>query len=98
MLTYDECLAMCDLTQGEVSAIAEHEHLDPMIALALGQYLCCHEGEQKIKKIIMDDIDHAQRSGNEAHEKVLRRVLAHFIATHPEHGNVESTVTISQTG
>ncbi|SIS77038.1 hypothetical protein [Neptunomonas antarctica] len=84
MLTYEECLDMCDLTQDEVSAIAEHEHVDPMIALAVGQYLCCHNGDQKIKKIILDDISHAERTGNEKHAIVLRRVLEHFIATHPE--------------
>ncbi len=54
MLTYEECLDMSDITQDEVSAIAEHEHADPMIALAIGQYLCCHEGESKIQKIILD--------------------------------------------
>lgn len=90
MLTYDECLAMCDLTQGEVSAIAEHEHLDPMIALAVGQYLCCHDGEQKIKRIIIDDIEHAEKVGNTAHADVLKRVLEHFVATHPEHRSVSA--------
>lgn len=85
MLTYDECLAMCDLTQEEVSAIAEHEHVDPIIALALGQYLCTHDGEQKIKKIILEDIEHAESVGNKDHAAVLQRVLEHFIATHPEH-------------
>lgn len=83
MLTYEECLDMCDITQDEVSAIAEHEHVDPIIALAIGQYLCCHDGESKIKKIILDDIKHAEKTGNAAHADVLKKVLAHFIATHP---------------
>ena len=85
MLTYEECLAMSDLTEGEINAIAEHEHLDPMIAMALGQYLITHHDEVKIKKIIMDDIKHAHRMGNYAHDRVLRSVLQHFIQTHPEH-------------
>ena len=55
MLTYEECLDMCDINQDEVSAIAEHEHVDPIIALAMGQYLCCHNGESKIQSIILDD-------------------------------------------
>ncbi len=90
MLTYEECLAMCDITQDEVAAIAEHEHIDPMIALALGQYLCCHDGETVIKKIIIDDINHAEKTGNSDHAKVLRRVLEHFIATHPEHAKTNA--------
>ncbi len=85
MLTYQECLDMCDLTADEVDAIAEHEHMDSMIALALGQYLIDHDGEQKVKRIIMDDIEKAQRTGNATHEALLKRVLEHFIATHPEH-------------
>ncbi|WP_028470760.1 hypothetical protein [Neptunomonas japonica] len=84
MLTYEECLAMCDVTQDEVSAIAEHEHVDPIIALAIGQYLCCHKGEHMIKKIIIDDINHAEKTGNAEHADVLKKVLSHFIATHPE--------------
>ncbi|GGO80719.1 hypothetical protein GCM10011348_18040 [Marinobacterium nitratireducens] len=83
MLTYEECLAMCDLTEGEIEAIAEHEHMDPMIALALGQYLISHEGDQRIKSIILDDIRHAERSRNLRHAEVLRKVLQHFLATHP---------------
>ena len=83
MLTYEECLDMCDVTQDEVSAIAEHEHVDPIIALAIGQYLCCHDGESKIKKIIIDDIQHAEKMGKTEHAGVLKKVLAHFLATHP---------------
>ncbi|MBN0986055.1 hypothetical protein [Amphritea pacifica] len=89
MLTYNECLDLSDLTQDEVEAIAEHEHTDPIIAMAIGHYLCCHNGESKVKRIILDDIAKAQRKGDSAHEKVLRKVLSHFISTHPEqHGNI----------
>lgn len=86
MLTYEECLELSDLTADEVDAIAEHEHMDPMIAMALGHYMITHKGEQKIKRIIMDDIDKAQRDRNYAHAEMLQKVLNHFIATHPEHG------------
>ena len=88
MLTYEECLDMSDLTQDEVEAIAEHEHTDPIIAMAMGNYLVTHNGESKVKKIILDDIAKAQRKGDKAHEEVLRRVLNHFIQTHPEHRSV----------
>jgi len=84
MLTYQECLDLSGLTQDEVEAIAEHEHTDPIIAMAIGHYLCCHDGESKVRKIILDDIAKAQRRGDAAHEKVLRKVLEHFVSTHPE--------------
>lgn len=84
MLTYEECLDLSDLTQDEVEAIAEHEHADPIIAMAIGHYLCTHEGEAKVRKIILDDIANAHRKGDKAHEELLRKVLKHFISTHPE--------------
>ncbi|WP_299196535.1 hypothetical protein [uncultured Amphritea sp.] len=83
MLTYTECLEMSNLSQNEVDAIAEHEHTDSIIAMALGHYLCCHHDQNKVRKIIMDDITRAQRKGDTTHEKVLRQVLNHFVETHP---------------
>ncbi|WP_315853552.1 hypothetical protein [Marinobacterium arenosum] len=82
---------MSDLTEGEINAIAEHEHMEPMIAMALGHYLITHDDEQKIKNIIMDDIKHAHRTGHYAHERVLRGVLQHFISSHPQHGDHSQT-------
>lgn len=90
MLTYQECLDMCDLTPDEIAAIAEHEHLDSMIAVALGQYLITHNGESKIKRIILDDIDKALREGQRAHARLLKQVLEHFVASHPEHNAIAS--------
>lgn len=85
MLTYEECLAMSDLTEEEISAIATHEHMDSIIAMALGHYLVTHNGEPMIKQIILDDIAEARRMGDTGQERLLRAVLEHFIATHPEH-------------
>ncbi|WP_415888825.1 hypothetical protein ACMXYV_12615 [Neptuniibacter sp. SY11_33] len=86
MLTYKECLEMSGLTADEVNAIAEHEHVDPIIAMAMGNYLVEHQGEQRIKRIILDDITKAERQGDEEHAAVLRRVMEHFMATHPDAG------------
>jgi len=91
MLTYEECLAMSELTQDEVEAIAEHEHTDPIIAMAMGNYLVTHQGESKVKRIILDDIEKAQRKGDKSHEELLQQVLQHFIRTHPEHQMADIT-------
>ena len=82
MLTYQECLDLCGLEPAEVDAIAEHEHIDPIVAAALGNYLITHDGEQRIQKIIVDDIEKAERSGDKLHAATLRHVLAHFAANH----------------
>lgn len=84
MLTYEECLEMSELDEQEIDAIAEHEHLDPMIAIALGHYLITHNGEARIKRIILDDIEAAKRGKNLQRVAVLNATLLAFMKQHPE--------------
>ncbi len=84
MLTYEECLEMCDLSDDEIEAIAEHEHVEPMIAMALGKYLVEHDGCHQIKQFILDDIEVAKRQGNTQKMALLTKTLCHFMTTHPE--------------
>jgi hypothetical protein len=84
MLSLEDCLAMCDLTEDEVLAIAEHEHIPEMAALQLGNYLVhTPEGEMRIKSIIRDDIEHARRCGNRRHELALKLLLRDYVLQHP---------------
>ena len=85
MLTYTDCIEMCDFTSEEIEAIAEHEHIPEMLAIEMAEYLIhTPGGVPRIRRIILDDIDRA-RSHHEP-EKVhrLEMVLKYFIATHPE--------------
>ena len=85
MLTFEDCLALCDLSLEEISAIAEHEHLPEITALEYGDYLVhTPEGEQCIKKMIIDDIEHSKETGNVKHKETLETVLRHFVLTHPK--------------
>jgi len=84
MLTYEECLEMSELDEQEIDAIAQHEHLDPMIAIALGHYLITHNGESRIRRIILDDIEAARRGNNLQRVAVLNATLLAFIKQHPE--------------
>lgn len=89
MLTLQDCIALCDLSEEEVAAIAEHEHIPDIVAAELGNYLChTPEGERAIRGIILDDIDRAREKGDLKHAFALRMVLRHFVRTHPdyEHG------------
>ena len=36
MLTYQDCVGLCELSEAEIRAIAEHEHLPEVVALELG--------------------------------------------------------------
>jgi hypothetical protein len=86
MLTYEDCLDMSDLTGEEVDAVAEHEHIDRMRAVITADYLAhTSGGERKIRRMIIDDIHHAQGQGNRTHERMLKQVLKHFVETHPRH-------------
>lgn len=84
MLTYRDCLDYCDLTEDEIHAIADHEHLSELAALELGQYLVeTAEGEKAIRKIILDDITKARSKGDLEATLKLRLILRHFVQTHP---------------
>ena len=56
MITLEDCIGLCGLTEEEVLAIAEHEHLPEIIATALAQYLLSQEhGSESVRDIIVDD-------------------------------------------
>ncbi len=55
MVTYEDCLALAELTPEEVDRIAAHERLPGIVALELGSYLSSTtEGRQYIRRIIGD--------------------------------------------
>jgi len=68
-----------------VLAVAEHEHLPEIAAIALAQYLLSHEhGSEKVRDMIVDDFRQAQLSGDKEHALTLLHVLHHFLKTYPE--------------
>ena len=83
MLTFEDCLALADLTEEEILAIAEHENLPETAALELGHYLMhTPGGEMRIRRMIIEDIQHARRSGNHRHCAELSMVLQQFCEQH----------------
>ena len=85
MLTYEDCLGLCELSEDEIRAIAEHEHLTALVALELGQYLVqTPDGQRAIRKMILDDIEAARSSGNAAAVLKLKATMRHFVDTHPD--------------
>jgi hypothetical protein len=84
MLSLEDCIALCGLSEDEVLAIAEHEHIPEIAAAELGNYLVqTAEGERRIKAIIRDDIAHARRCGNRHREIALKLLLRDFVLQHP---------------
>jgi hypothetical protein len=92
MLTYEDCLALSGLTEEEIEAISEHEHIPEIVAVEYGHYLIeMPDGSRRIRRIILDDIEVARAAGHDDQVARLRVVLAHFIATHPQHRHRPNT-------
>lgn len=85
MISLEDCVGLCDLSEEEILAIAEHEHLPEMAALAYGNYLLQQkDGAENIFEIIVEDIRAAQARGDRAHTQDLLHVLHHFARHHPD--------------
>jgi hypothetical protein len=84
MLSLEDCLALCELSEEEVLAIAQHEHIPEIVATELGNYLVrAPGGELRIKSIIRDHLAQARARGDRARELALLLVLHNFILQHP---------------
>jgi hypothetical protein len=84
MLCLEDCLALCDLSEEEVLAIAHHERIPEIAAAELGNYLVhTPQGEMSIKSIIRDDIAEARANGDRSRELALKLMLRNFVLQHP---------------
>ncbi len=83
MLTIEDCIELSELTEEEILAIAEHEHIPEMVAVELGNYLThTASGEKRIKRMILDDIETAGAKGDSHRVTMLKMVLKHFVEHH----------------
>jgi len=84
VLTLEDCLALCELSEEEVLAIAEHEHIPGLAAAELGHYLVrTPSGELAIKAMIRDDLAAATSKGDRNRELALKLLLRNFVLQHP---------------
>jgi len=84
MLSLEDCIALCGLTEEEVLAIGQHEHIPEIAAAELGNYLLrAPDGELHIKAMIKDDIADAVAAGNSTRALALKLVLRKFVCQHP---------------
>jgi hypothetical protein len=86
MLTYEDCVALCPLSEAEIEAIREHEHIPAIIAAELAAYLIrAPDGSRRIRHIIIDDIRNAEARNDLRRVVELKSILRHFIENHPSH-------------
>jgi hypothetical protein len=83
MLTFEDCIELCDLTAEEIAAISAHEHIPLIAAAEMGNYLVnLPDGEMRIKSMIKADIAAARDQGRQEVEMALKLVLRNFVLTH----------------
>jgi len=86
MLSYEDCVGLCELTEEEIRAIAEHEHVPEIVAAELGHHLLQQTGgARRIKRIILDDFAAARARGDWARAQMWRAAFRRFVRTHPSH-------------
>jgi hypothetical protein len=84
MLSIRDCVDMCGLTEEEVLAIAEHEHIPEVAAAELANYLIrTPEGELYVKAMIREDIAACLACGNTNRALALKLVLRNYVLQHP---------------
>jgi hypothetical protein len=84
MLSLEDCIALCGLSEEEVHAIAEHEHIPEMAAAEMGDYLTrTPDGELRVKAMIKEDLEAARRADKWDHELALKLMLRNFVLKHP---------------
>ena len=83
MLTFQDCIDMTALSEGEVEAIAKHEHVPALIALELGNRLLeTREGTERLRELIVDNLLHAQARSDCAACAKFGRVLGYYLQAH----------------
>ncbi|MTI42616.1 hypothetical protein JM93_00918 [Roseibium hamelinense] len=83
MIALEDIIGLSGLTEDEILALAEHEHLPEVAAAAMGAYLMhSRDGPQKIRVMIEDDIRAALARGDWSHAKELFMALRHFLKEH----------------
>jgi hypothetical protein len=85
MISLEDCIALCGLSEEEVRALAEHEQIDEIRAAALAQCLLGQpDGCRKIGAMIADDVNWAVLRGDRRHADELLITLERFVASHAE--------------
>lgn len=83
MISLEDCIGLCGLSEAEIAAVAEHEHLPDIAATILARYLLVsREGPEKIRGMLIDDIRAAVAAKDSRHAAELLSALRHFLNTH----------------
>lgn len=89
MLSIKDCLDYSDLTEDEVAAIAEHEHLPfasaAQMACGLAQ---SDDGTELLRCLLRNAVCDAEHCDHAEILLTAQRAYEQFIANHPEHWSI----------
>jgi len=84
MISEEDCLAFCGLSEREVAAIAKHERIPDVAAAALANFLLTKDGgEMVIRQMLMEDINDALDHNRIQDATELLVTLRRFLINHP---------------
>lgn len=84
MLSIQDVIDYCDLDQGEIEAIAEHEHIPITVAAEMSEVLLCSpDGVCRLHSMIIENMQQALEHGHYQHVKDLAKTYEHLQRTHP---------------
>lgn len=84
LLTLDDCIAFGELSREIVLAIAEHERVPELSAVAIGEQLMqCSDGLRSIHNMVIAVIDAAIERGDVTYAKTLAANLQTFLSEFP---------------
>jgi len=84
MISFQDCLDLCGLTEDEAEILAEHESIPVMVAMEMGANLLqSPKGTYFLKCCIQDCLERAELSGHRDKARRIDRVLLRFNQAHP---------------
>lgn len=84
MLTYEDCVALSDLSPEELTIIAHHEHLPDIIAVEKGHTILSKEwGNPALRQMVLDELAAAMQAGRHKSAVELMALLRECCEKHP---------------
>ncbi len=84
MLSLEDCVALCGLTDDEVQLVADHEHVPTIVAAELASELMkSRRGIYRLKGMMLDELERAKLTNHRDRARQIDDVYRAFNARFP---------------
>lgn len=84
MLTLQDCIGFSGLTPEQLEAVADHEHLDMIIAAEWAETMLDKpNGADIVEHVLSDEVDYCETHGNRSRHDRYQACLDEFHKQHP---------------